>query len=82
MPTQSGYNGLRKLICPQMIMHDTMTLIRSIICMATHKEKRIKHYGLIWFLAKLQHTWPFLKFAHKTVKWSNQHGFQTKCSHR
>ena len=78
MPTQSRYNGLRRLIGSLMIMHDTMTSIRSIRCMATHKEKHIKHNGIIGFLAKLGHTWPILTLAHKTVKWSKQHGFQTQ----
>ena len=33
--TQSRYNGLRRLIGSGLIMHDTMTSIRSIKCMAT-----------------------------------------------
>ena len=77
MPTPSRYNCLRTLIRPRMVMHDTMTWIRSIRCMTTHKEKHIKHNGIIGFLAKLGHTWPILTLAHKTVKWSKQHGLQT-----
>ena len=77
MPTQSHYNGLRRLIGSRMIMHDTMTSIRSMKCMATHKEKHIRYNGIIGFLAKLGHTWPIVTFAHKTVKWSEKHELQT-----
>ena len=76
-PQQSQYSGLRRLIGSRMIMHDTMTSIRSIKCMATHKEKHVKQNRIIGFLAKLGHTWPILTLAHKTAKWSKQHGFQT-----
>ena len=58
-------------------MHDAMTSIRSMGWMAEHKEEHIKHNGIIGFLAKLGHTWPILSFVHKTVKWSERHGFQT-----
>ena len=61
-----------------MIMHDTMASIRSIECLAPHKEKHIKHNGIIGFLAKLGHTWPILTFAHKTVNWSEKHEFQKR----
>ena len=61
-----------------MIVHDTMTAIRCIKCMAMHKEKHIKHNGIIGFLAKLGHTWPIITFAHKTLKRSERHGFQTQ----
>ena len=77
MPTGSRYNGLRRLIYSPMIMRDIMTSIRSIKCMATHKEKHIRHISIIGFLAKLGHTWPILTLAHKKVKWSKQHGFKT-----
>ena len=40
MPTQSRYNGLKRLNGSRMIMHDTMTSIRSIRCMA-HTKKGI-----------------------------------------
>ena len=58
-------------------MHDTMTLLRSIRCMATHKEEHTNHNDIIGFLAKLGHTWLILTLAHKTVKRSKQHGLQT-----
>ena len=78
MTTPSEYNELRRFIGSRKIMHDRMTSIRSIRCMATHKEKHMKQNGIIGFLAKLGHTWPILTLAHKTVKWSKQHGFQTE----
>ena len=74
---RSRYNGLRKYIGSRKIMHDAMTSIRSIRCMAKHKEKHIQHNAIIEFPMKLGHTWPILTLAHKTVKWSNQHGSQT-----
>ena len=77
MPTQSRYNGWRRPIGSRKIMHDRMTSIRSIECVATHKEKHMKHNGIIGFLANLGHTWPILTFAHKTVKCSQKKQFQT-----
>ena len=53
-----------------------MTSVQSIKCMATHKEKHIKHNGIIGFLAKLGDTWPTLTIAQMTVKWSAKHEFQ------
>ena len=58
-------------------MHDKMTSIRSIRCMAKHKKRHVTHYGIIGFLAKLGHTWSILTLAHKTVKWSTKHEFET-----
>ena len=58
-------------------MHDAIASTRSIRCMAKHKEEHIIHNGIIGFLGKLGHTCPILTLAHKTVKWSEPHGFQT-----
>ena len=58
-------------------MHDAMTSIRSMRCMAKHEEKHIKHNSTIGFLIKLGHTWPSFTFAHKKVKLNKEHGFET-----
>ena len=71
MPTQAQYyNGLRRHIGAQKIMHDAMTSITSIKCMAKHKETHIEHNGIIGFFAKPEHTWPILTLANMTAKLS------------
>ena len=78
MLTQSRYqNGLRRHIGAQKIMHDAMTSILSIKCMAKHREKHIKHNSIISFFAKLEQTWPILTLAIMTAKWNMKPGFQT-----
>ena len=59
-------------------MHDAMTSIRSIRCVANTKKRHLQHNGIIGFLMKLGHTWPILTLAHKTVKWNQRHVFQTR----
>ena len=58
-------------------MHETMTSIKSIWCMAKHRENYIQHNGIIGFLMTIRHTWTILTLAYETAKWNKKHGFQT-----